>query len=352
MHSPDHLVSPLKVFFSYSHKDELLKDELERHLSALRRTGQIEEWHDRRIGAGEEWRGAIDSNLEAADIVLLLISADFIASDYCMDVEMARAMERHKAGDARVIPIILRPVDFKGLPFAELQALPTDASPVTGEKWQTTDAAFRAVAVGIRKAVEEIQQTWLRTLRETHQVESVVLDRVLDASIAGEIPQGESRDVCVMVRLTTSEGLSYILQRESDRAVNQRIYTSTIRDVQSTSFDFEVPVTSNGHLRMPDVFIRVLAPDCHPAEQSKRILLPKLEDTNPYLFFVRADREGLHLINVELVANDYSIVEQTLKTTAVEHQGPKGGSDAALEIVLARVPLRVMCVAKSASAGA
>ena len=115
----------------------------------------IDEWHDRRIGAGQEWAGAIDEHLNSADFVLLLVSADFLASDYCYDLEMTRALERHDAGDACVIPVILRSVDWRGAPFAKLQALPRDAKPVTS--WPDRDEAFTDVARGIRQVVEDLR---------------------------------------------------------------------------------------------------------------------------------------------------------------------------------------------------
>ena len=121
----------IEVFYSYSHRDDELREELERHLSILKRQGIITDWHDRRIGAGTEWKGQIDIHLNTARVVLLLISSDFLASDYCYDIEMRRAMERHESGEARVIPIILRPAIWKGAPFEKLQALPKDAKPVT-----------------------------------------------------------------------------------------------------------------------------------------------------------------------------------------------------------------------------
>jgi TIR domain len=105
---------PIEVFISYSHKDEALREKLGTHLSLLKRHGVIDDWHDRRIGAGQEWAGAIDEHLNSAAIILLLVSADFLASDYCYDREMKRALERHDAGDARVIPVILRNVDLEG----------------------------------------------------------------------------------------------------------------------------------------------------------------------------------------------------------------------------------------------
>lgn len=158
--------APIHLFYSYSHKDEELRNQLETHLALLRRQGLIDQWHDRRIGPGQEWAGAIDVNLESAQIILLLASADFIASDYCYEKEMARAIERHEAGDARVIPVILRAVDWKDAPFAKLQALPKDGKPVTA--WADRDAAWLDVAQGIRKAVEALARHGTASRRYWH----------------------------------------------------------------------------------------------------------------------------------------------------------------------------------------
>ncbi len=144
----------IEVFFSYAHEDENLRDELEKHLIILKRQRVITGWHDRRIGAGREWEGEIDAHLNTARVILLLVSADFLASDYCWDVEVKRAMERHEAGEARVLPIILRPVLWEGAPFSKLQALPTDANPVIN--WKNHDEAFLNVAQGIRATVEKL----------------------------------------------------------------------------------------------------------------------------------------------------------------------------------------------------
>lgn len=146
-----------ELFYSYSHKDEELRDELETHLSLLKRQGVIKGWHDRAIEAGDGWREAINTHLNTAHIILLLISADFIASDYCYSIEMGRAMERHEAGEARVIPVILRPCDWESASFGELQALPKNALAVT--TWANRDEAFRSIAKGIRKVVEKMQET-------------------------------------------------------------------------------------------------------------------------------------------------------------------------------------------------
>jgi GTPase SAR1 family protein/predicted phosphodiesterase len=145
---------PIKLFLSYAHSDEPLRQELMKHLSLLQRQGVIQTWHDRNINAGDAWKQQIDDNLNTAIVILLLISADFLASDYCYDIEMQRALERHYAGEARVIPVILRQVDWRGAPFGTLQALPTDAKPITS--WPNSDEAYTNVAQGVRRAVEAI----------------------------------------------------------------------------------------------------------------------------------------------------------------------------------------------------
>jgi tetratricopeptide (TPR) repeat protein len=121
----------------------------------LKRKGVVSEWNDRRILPGQEWDKQIDQHLESADIILLLVSPDFVASDYCYDIEVARAMQRHEAGEARVVPVILRFTDdWQSAPFGKLQALPKDAQPV--KDWPDRDKAFADVAAGIRRAVEDL----------------------------------------------------------------------------------------------------------------------------------------------------------------------------------------------------
>ncbi len=147
--------SPVEVFYSYAHEDEKLRDKLDNHLTLLQREGLISEWHDRQIEAGDDWESEINAHLDSAQVILLLVSDDFIASDYCYSVEMERALERHEDGEVLVIPIILRPVDWETSPFGKLQALPKDGKAVT--LWSNRDSAFKNVAQGIRKVIREFK---------------------------------------------------------------------------------------------------------------------------------------------------------------------------------------------------
>lgn len=148
--------SSLSVFFSYSHKDENLRDELADHLATLKRNGEISAWHDRMIAAGSDWAKAIDDNLMTADVILLLISSAFLASDYCSEIELNQAITRHNSGGARIIPIILRPCDWEDSLFGRLQALPKNAKPIT--TWDDKDEAFTDVVKGIKRAIAEMQK--------------------------------------------------------------------------------------------------------------------------------------------------------------------------------------------------
>src|SRR5262249_1606332 len=103
---------PVEAFCSYAHEDEVHLKALHAHLSMLKRQGLISTWHDREIVAGADWAQTINDQLETATLVLLLVSSDFLASGYCYEIEMRRAIERHEADQARVIPIIVRPCDW------------------------------------------------------------------------------------------------------------------------------------------------------------------------------------------------------------------------------------------------
>ena len=143
------------LVFSYSHEDEELRDQLETHLKLLQRQGVISTWHDRKIKPGDKWKDIIDENFKRADLILLLVSANFIASDYCYEIEMQTSLERHEKGEAKVIPVILRECRWQKAPFGKLQALPKDGKAVMN--WSNRDKAWTNIVEGIENATTEIR---------------------------------------------------------------------------------------------------------------------------------------------------------------------------------------------------
>jgi hypothetical protein len=145
---------PIVAFASYCHADERYRKRLDNHLVLLKREGLIAAWSDHKVTAGKDLDVAISERLERAGIVILLVSPEFLASDYCYNIELKRAIERHEAGTARVIPIIIRPCDWHSAPFGRLKALPKDGKPIT--KWRSQDDALLDIARGIREVVNEL----------------------------------------------------------------------------------------------------------------------------------------------------------------------------------------------------
>ena len=146
----------LRIFCSYSHKDSKYRAELEAHMANLLSQGVVKVWHDRLIRPGTDWAQDIDRNLDQANIVMLLVSADFMASRYCMGIELARALERQASEAVRVVPVLVRECDLAGAPFGPLQWLPTGAKPV--KRWTDRDSAWTDVVKGLRKVVEDLSQ--------------------------------------------------------------------------------------------------------------------------------------------------------------------------------------------------
>src|SRR5436305_1402996 len=144
---------PIELFYSYAQPDEKLRVELETHLSPLVRQYQIMPWHQQKVIPGSDRLQEIDTHLDTAQIILLLVSPDFLASDY-YSAEMQHALKRHTDRRARVIPILLRPADWQRTPFAGLELLPGNREPVTS--WSNQDKAWQDVVQGIRSAIEEL----------------------------------------------------------------------------------------------------------------------------------------------------------------------------------------------------
>lgn len=190
-------MSPLQLFVSYSHNDETYLAELEKHLSTLKREKLINTWCDRKIIPGKNWEGEIDEAIQRSDIIVFLISPDFIASEYCIEKEVAAALERHSRRDAVVIPIVVRPVDWLSTPIGKIQALPKDAQPIS--MWGNKDQAWLEVTKGIRAAIGELDKQRMSepiqpmycgiTQALTAEIDRLEQRYISDSSIGG-VPTG------------------------------------------------------------------------------------------------------------------------------------------------------------------
>lgn len=139
------------IFISYSHKDQKYMQKLLTHLSALKRSEQVDVWYDHNIDAGQEWAKEINTNLQTADVILLLVSAFFLQSDYCYSLEMKHALKRHRDNNACVIPVLVRPAEWEDTPLHDLQAVPRGARPV--QSWSDEDEAFLSIIQDLKNAI-------------------------------------------------------------------------------------------------------------------------------------------------------------------------------------------------------
>jgi WD40 repeat protein len=251
----------IKLFFSYSHKDEDIRNELANHLDILKRQRVILTWYDRQIGAGTEWANQIDENLKKADIILLLVSSYFIASDYCYDIELEIAMKRHEAKEALVVPIILRPVDWSGAPFAKLQAFPKDAKAIT--TWQDKHEAFVNVAQGIRKAITELLEERKQKFKQKEAARMQYLKKLEEALSDGEISIPERHTLTELqqeLRLTPEEAREiekYAFEPLERYKENLNKYRKTLKELIENEYPFSEQTQNDLKLRQRDLGIKI-----------------------------------------------------------------------------------------------
>lgn len=227
----------IKLFYCYAREDKALRDELEKHLSNLKHQHCLTNWHDQEILAGENWEQAIDIHLSTSHLVFLLISPDFMASDYCYSKEMQKALDRHNSGNCRVLPILIRPVDCEDAPFSKLQFLPTGGEPIT--VWANHDLAFHNVTKGVRIAIKELLESLKaeedRVIKEfggfgvqvrmvAHEVENAATKtyehmKQLVESVSTQVDQIESATLEVETMAVSS-------QQVAERA--KRLYNNTV----------------------------------------------------------------------------------------------------------------------------
>jgi hypothetical protein len=218
----------VEIFCSYSHKDEPLRREFETHVALMRRQQLVQIWHDRQIVAGDDWAGAIDDHLNSADIVALFVSADFLASDYCYEKELGLAMERLARKETLVVPVIVRPCDWQDAPFGRLQAVPTNAMPVT--KWQDRDEAWTDVALHLKVTVKEVLQ----------RIQAKINAQLLTPPAAAPSPMRGPAEV--PGTLYRSRGPASEI--EKTRNEEQKLRWEILRDTQQKIFQIQQEVTA------------------------------------------------------------------------------------------------------------
>jgi TIR domain len=232
----DESIKPIKIFLSYAHRDDEYRQELMVQLSSLLNRKLVEIWHDRQILAGSDWATDISQSLESADIILFLVSADFIDSKYCYGIEMARAIEREQAQTARAIPIIIRYCDWQPTPLGKLQALPCDGRPVAAWGNKPWDEPLFSVVKEIERVAKDIQvqrrSGWLAAQKAQAIVEFKVFatDHYRDGVLlpAERTLLNLKQRELLLTAAEVNEILSSIEAEVQQHQANLEIYRSTV----------------------------------------------------------------------------------------------------------------------------
>jgi tetratricopeptide (TPR) repeat protein len=299
----------LYLFLSYAHEDRALCEELQTHLAALRQDGTLEGWNDRDIPPGATWEAEIRGHLDRADIILLLVSADYRFSAFC-GLEVRWALERAALGKTVVIPVILRPVDWEDAPFHHLQALPDEGRPVV--KWRNRDEAFVDIVRGIRRVSGSLLHSGVEPAPVPGPAPVPVQsaqDRVLDAAMAPKVPMGKPADLAVMVRRTTSAGLKAVLEVDDE-------YSSRPEDVRSKPFRLEFPLDPAGHPAPTVLTLKLESPDFDPPRQVKPLEVPPDGDSEVCTFLLTPLFTGELIVNLEVHAGPGQQASRVLRILA------------------------------------
>lgn len=303
----------IPLFCSYAHTDEALLRELVKHLVALKRAGLITEWSDRQIPPGAEWPEEIKTAMEKAGIILLLLSADFIASKYCYEIEMPYALQRHRDGHAVVIPILLRSVVWQDTPLARLQMLPTGALPVAS--WPRPDDAFTEIATSLRALIYNKRLAVIAPAPSAPGL-TALAKRAFDSAIAASVQVNQPTDVVVMVRTKESAGLKGILRVDTSYSIDES-------DVKSTNLTVEFE-QEGGKLLPADLSVTLEAPGFDPPQQVKSLHVPPKGNSEVTVFLLTPRKTGSLLVNLDIRQGTKSLGSRLLRTTAVSREAMAG----------------------------
>lgn len=267
------------LFISYAHRDEELKTQLDKHLTPLKLQKVIDKWSDRQIEGGQDWAHQIDSNLKSADIILLLVSPDFVSSEYCAGIELREAMTRYHRGDAVVVPVILEPCDWKWLDFGKLQATPKDGKAITD--WANINSAFLDVTNTIRQIAQGLLDQRQKKLEEKQAAAARYKSKVEEVLSDGEITPLE--------RKTLNELRDLLgLTAEEAEAIKDSAY-QPLREYQSKLVQYRVDLMETIQADYP-LSERTIA----DLKQRQRELGLKVEDADRLEVELLADAEARH----------------------------------------------------------
>jgi TIR domain len=235
----------VEIFCSYSHreKDKVLKEEFDAAMRPYARKKLFQVWDDGRIGAGDEWALHIDQHLISADIIVFLVSPDFLNSDFCCEKELPAAFERRTRNKAVLVPILVRECAWKETDLAELQALPKDAKPVT--KWDDRDSAWKNVGEGLNELALDVLKEKLEILKRNE----VVFDSNPVAEVTGLPPlkmAGQSEEQWAQCLSDMKKARSIYESIMRDAQKNQMDRWKIQQDMQSKIFEAIQDVTTNG----------------------------------------------------------------------------------------------------------
>lgn len=319
----------IKIFYSYSRKDLNMRNALEDHLSTLREAGKINTWHDLELEAGTEWELAILNKLDTADIILLLISSNFIASKYCYGTELKRAITRHHQGTARVIPIILRPCDWNhsDVPFSRLNVLPTHAQPIT--KWPDPEEAFAIVAQRIRETVDQLRA---KKLAE-QQVEEQQRQRLLGQKEAEQQTKQVSNSTktgsdenSVITPLPKARPLSQVQASVSESTATERLNPNYQQQSLERSHEERLADYQHHYLQASRRKYPISDSDRHALKSLQQVLRLSENDVLIVEKRIETARRSMNRPNTSLAQS--SVTQNTINsTTQTSSSGNQGGTN-------------------------
>jgi hypothetical protein len=185
--------SSVEIFCSYSHKDETLREKFDPIVKNLQRHNEVQVWHDRKIAAGSEWADEIDKHLNSADIVVLLVSSDFLASDYCYEKEMGRALEREAKSEVVIVPVLVRPCDWQDAPFGRLQVIPKGEKAITA--WKNRDEAWTQVSLALKSTIRSVLSKKAERLKQQIKHENPGVDLLGALRRQGDFEGSEAKAI-------------------------------------------------------------------------------------------------------------------------------------------------------------